>query len=291
MISLSLHQLLNVKTMYAENIIRIKAYEIDAMGIVSNIVYIKWFEDLRHLLLDKYYPYEDMMSEQKSPILMKTEAEYKKPLTIMNTAQGKAWFSKMGRTKWEITLEIWSEGVLHCRGIQTGGFFSMEKNKPVPFPQWFVDVYENSLKGYDIYRPVKADFDEITAVWEASVRKTHTFLTEDDIAFFKPKVRNEALPGANLLCIKDSNGHIIAFMGTENKNLDMLFIHPDERSKGLGKFLVNYAVEKLKIETVDVNEQNEQAVGFYLHQGFDIVSRDAIDGMGKPFPILHLKLS
>lgn len=277
--------------MYAENTIRIKAYEIDAMGIVSNIVYIKWFEDLRHLLLDKYYPYEEMMSEQKSPILMKTEVEYKKPLTIMDVAQGKAWFSKMGHTKWEITLEIWSNGILHSRGVQTGGFFSIEKNRPIPFPQWFVDVYNESLKGYDIYKPTEHDYDEITTVWEASVRKTHTFLTEDDVTFFKPKVRYDALPEANLLCIKNMEGNIVAFMGTKDKNLDMLFIHPNQRGKGLGKFLVNYAIDKLKVETVDVNEQNEQATGFYFHVGFEVFSRDETDGMGKPFPILHLRLN
>ena len=39
-----------------------------------------------------------------------------------------------------------------------------------------------------------------------------------------------------------------------------------------------------------MNEQNEQAVGFYLHQGFVIAGRSELDGTGKPYPILHLQL-
>jgi hypothetical protein len=33
-----------------------------------------------------------------------------------------------------------------------------------------------------------------------------------------------------------------------------------------------------------VNEQNVQAVGFYLHMGFEIVARSELDGTGKPYP-------
>ena len=41
---------------------------------------------------------------------------------------------------------------------------------------------------------------------------------------------------------------------------------------------------------VDVNEQNDKALGFYLRMGFRIIGRDETDGMGKPYPILHLQL-
>ena len=41
---------------------------------------------------------------------------------------------------------------------------------------------------------------------------------------------------------------------------------------------------------VDVNEQNEPAVKFYLLMGFAIEGRSDLDGTGKPFPLLHLRL-
>ena len=43
------------------------------------------------------------------------------------------------------------------------------------------------------------------------------------------------------------------------------------------------------VRRVDVNEQNAQAAGFYARMGFRIVSRDALDPSGRPYPILHLE--
>jgi putative acetyltransferase len=70
----------------------------------------------------------------------------------------------------------------------------------------------------------------------------------------------------------------------------MLFIHPEHRGKSIGKFLLDYAVNHLNITKVDVNEQNEQAVGFYKHCGFEIIGRSKLDALGKPYPILHMEL-
>ena len=117
------------RLMLIEKEIDIKAYEIDAMGIVSNIVYIKWFEDLRHAFLDKYSPYEDMIKDGKSPILMKTEANYKTPLTIYDKPTGRVWTSKMGKTKWEMSFEIASGDTIHCLGTQIGCYYDIEKKK------------------------------------------------------------------------------------------------------------------------------------------------------------------
>jgi hypothetical protein len=41
---------------------------------------------------------------------------------------------------------------------------------------------------------------------------------------------------------------------------------------------------------VDVNEQNEQALGFYLRMGFEVEGRSELDSTGKPFPLLHMRL-
>ncbi len=44
----------------------------------------------------------------------------------------------------------------------------------------------------------------------------------------------------------------------------MLFVHPDWR--GWSR-LIKYAVDTLGVTTLDVNEQNDQALGFYLRMG------------------------
>jgi putative acetyltransferase len=134
------------------------------------------------------------------------------------------------------------------------------------------------------------DFDTLLTVWEASVRATHDFISEDNIQFFKPLLRNEALPSLDLRCIRDANHSPVGFIGVSNGKVEMLFIHPDYFDKGLGKKLLEYAVHHLKAPELDVNEQNPKALGFYKKMGFVVVGRSELDGTGKPFPILHMRI-
>tara|TARA_R110001599_G_C12240034_1_gene658756 strand:- start:432 stop:869 length:438 start_codon:yes stop_codon:yes gene_type:complete len=134
------------------------------------------------------------------------------------------------------------------------------------------------------------EFPAIVDVWEASVRATHHFLNEEDIAYFKPLILNEYLKAVDLRCVRDSAKNIIGFLGVAQQNIEMLFIHPNVRSKGIGKTLTEYAIKVLHCIKVDVNEDNEQAVGFYQKMGFKIIGRSELDGTGKPYPLLHMEL-
>ena len=69
----------------------------------------------------------------------------------------------------------------------------------------------------------------------------------------------------------------------------MLFVAPSARGKGLGRKLVEHVTVHCGVQRVDVNEQNAQAAGFYARMGFRVVSRDALDPSGRPYPILHLE--
>lgn len=147
-----------------------------------------------------------------------------------------------------------------------------------------------SLKNNAVIQPVQTtELPLLAELWEASVRATHDFLLEEDILFYRPFVVNEYLPAANLYVVREE-GKPLAFIGISGKEIETLFVHPDARGKGYGKRLLEFAVDKFGADKVDVNEQNEQAVGFYRRMGFDVVGRDETDGYGKPFPILHLKL-
>lgn len=157
------------------------------------------------------------------------------------------------------------------------------------------DLTYQSGSDYGLYciRPATTgDYSDITDVWEASVRATHHFLWEEDIQYYKSLLQKLYLPGAeNLFCVHDTEGKLIAFIGIADRNIEMLFIHPVERGKGLGKHLIRFAIDTFRAENVDVNEQNEQALAFYRKMGFEVISRDAYDGTGKPYPILHLALT
>lgn len=140
--------------------------------------------------------------------------------------------------------------------------------------------------------PIAPDeFPRVVEVWELSVRATHHFVSEADIQVFRPLVR-DGLPGVPALaCVRDHTGLLAGFIGVANGHVDMLFMHPDARGQGGGRLLLRYAVETLGATTLDVNEQNEQALGFYQHMGFVVVGRSERDGTGKPYPILHMRLA
>ena len=144
---------------------------------------------------------------------------------------------------------------------------------------------------YSITKPTKEDYLEIVDVWEASVRATHDFLPESDILFFRPLILDQYLDHVELACVRDGEEKILGFLGTAENKVEMLFIHPDQRGKGIGKQLMEYAIKEKRTDEVDVNEQNEQAVGFYKRLGFKVVSRSEVDGLGKPYPMLHMALS
>ena len=91
----------------------------------------------------------------------------------------------------------------------------------------------------------------------------------------------------HLIIAENEFNKIIAFMGTENDRLEMLFICSAERGKGIGKQLLKYGIEKFGIKEVTANEQNPQAVSFYEHLGFKVYKRTAHDEQGNPHPLLY----
>ncbi len=135
----------------------------------------------------------------------------------------------------------------------------------------------------------EVDYPRLAEIWESAVLHTHDFLTKEDFQYYK-----ERLPlyfqYVTLYGYKRDN-ELIGFIGVAEGNIEMLFVHNDSRGTGAGKELILYAIQHLGATGVDVNEQNAQAVGFYKHMGFLTVDRSELDGDGKAYPLLHMRLS
>lgn len=129
----------------------------------------------------------------------------------------------------------------------------------------------------------------LLAVWEASVRATHHFLTEGDIARLAP-VAADAMRQIETLWTVVDGGEPVGFMGVRERKIEMLFLHPGHFRKGLGRMLVEQAIDTLGVRYVDVNEQNPGAARFYERMGFKVLRRNELDGEGNPFPILEMSL-
>lgn len=130
----------------------------------------------------------------------------------------------------------------------------------------------------------------LLAVREGSVRATNLFLSESEIEKIKEYVP-QALSGVKHLVIATNElKQPVAFMGVANESLEMLFVSPDERGRGIGKKLINYGIENYGVKELAVNEQNPQARGFYEHMGFKVYKRTDLDEQVDPYPLLYMKL-
>ena len=125
-------------------------------------------------------------------------------------------------------------------------------------------------------------------VWERSVRATHDFLAEDDIVGLRPEAES-GIAGVERLTVAYDGGAPCGFAGSQDGKLEMLFVAPEVRGRGVGRALLAHAVEHAGVRTLDVNEQNPQAVGFYEHEGFVVAGRSPVDDAGRPFPLLHMR--
>lgn len=129
----------------------------------------------------------------------------------------------------------------------------------------------------------------LLGIWEASVRASHHFLTEEDIRSLCPQAE-EADRQIGTLWVADDGNVRIGFIGIQSGKIEMLFLHPDYFRKGIGKVLIQKAIAEQDVQYVDVNEQNPSAVKFYERMGFRTFRRDSTDDQGNPFPILRMKI-
>lgn len=137
----------------------------------------------------------------------------------------------------------------------------------------------------------KNDYSALIEIWESSVRATHDFLDEDNISFLKPLILEHYFDAVDLRVAKDESNVIVGFIGVAEQNIEMLFISPSHRKKGIGSLLLKNAIKNQDARKVDVNEQNPDATGFYEYLGFSVSGRSPLDGQGNPFPLLHLELT
>lgn len=141
-----------------------------------------------------------------------------------------------------------------------------------------------------ISTPDKDEYPQLIQVWEGAVRATHDFLPDSYIVLLKNLLLTHYLDTVTLFCTRDKHMNITGFAGVSKGKLEMLFIDSEHRGQGLGTQLLDHSVERFRISELDVNEQNPQALGFYLKQGFEVVSRSEVDGLGQPYPMLRMRL-
>jgi acyl-CoA thioester hydrolase len=117
-----------------ERALPVRTYDIDFAGVVSNIVFVRWLEDLRLAMLDEAYPIARALSEDVAPILLETRISYERPVTIADALTGRMWVTEMGRVKWQVAAEFVVRETVHARAAQTGLFIRLSTRRPIAPP-------------------------------------------------------------------------------------------------------------------------------------------------------------
>lgn len=134
------------------------------------------------------------------------------------------------------------------------------------------------------------EYPALAAIWRGAVDATHDFLAEADRDEIEAKLQSDYFP-AVVLSVAERDGRPVGFSGVLDGTLEMLFVDATQRDGGIGTALLAHAIRERDVTKVDVNEQNVSAAGFYAHRGFEVVGRSETDEAGRPYPLLHLRLS
>ena len=117
-----------------ERALPVRTYDIDFAGVVGNIVYVRWLEDLRLALMDEAYPIARALADDVAPILLATRIRYERPVTIQDALTGRMWVVAMAKVRWTVAAEFLVGGRCHAAAEQDGLFIRLSTRRPIAPP-------------------------------------------------------------------------------------------------------------------------------------------------------------
>jgi acyl-CoA thioester hydrolase len=117
-----------------EEPLRVQTYDIDFAGVVSNIVFVRWLEDLRLGLMARAYPLSRALAEDVAPILVATRIAYRRPVTLADPLVGRIRIAALGRVRWRLAAEFAVADRIHAEAEQEGLFIRLSTRRPIAIP-------------------------------------------------------------------------------------------------------------------------------------------------------------
>jgi acyl-CoA thioester hydrolase len=123
----------------------VRTYDIDFAGIVNNIVYVRWLEDLRLEMLARYFPLDEQLKSGIAPVIVQTKIDYKQSIKLADAPSGRMWIKAMESLRWTVNAAILVNGKAAALGEQVGIFINLENNKPIRIPERLKQKYQEFL--------------------------------------------------------------------------------------------------------------------------------------------------
>ena len=112
----------------------VKTYDIDYARHVSNIVYLRWLEDMRLAMFEKYFSLEQCMGDGYTPVLVTTNIAYKKAIKLFDKVKGKMWITRSGNAGLSVEAEICVGEDLMAHSLQKIVFIDVVTSRPKRLP-------------------------------------------------------------------------------------------------------------------------------------------------------------
>ena len=191
--------------------------------------------------------------------------------------------------------EIHTIDILDCNAGDHGYAFATNFNPEINLREvsskarYWVQNQDISIVSYE-----SSMLDSMLKIWEDSVRASHFFLKDNDIAEIKEEVKTAFSSLTNIFVAKIGE-EFSGFIGVSEKTIEMLFVSPKFFGIGLGKRLILEAINAFFAEQdkilVDCNEENKKGLHFYQKLGFKQLGRSEKDSSGRDFAIIHFSIT
>ncbi|MBC5997147.1 N-acetyltransferase [Romboutsia ilealis] len=124
------------------------------------------------------------------------------------------------------------------------------------------------------------DIDKIMNIWLKSTIKAHNFITKEYWENSYNDVRDVYIPMSETFVYEDKDD-IKGFISIiNNEFIGALFVDIDYQGNGIGKYLINYAIDEYKKLNLAVYKENKKSVEFYINRGFEIIKEQINEDSG-----------
>lgn len=114
------------------------------------------------------------------------------------------------------------------------------------------------------------DLEKVMKIWLISNIEAHSFI---DQKYWENNFRivKEMIIEAEVYVYEENNS-LLGFIGLQDHYIAGIFVESFHQGKGIGKQLLDYVKRTKKDLSLNVYEENFQALNFYLKNGFKIHS-------------------
>ncbi|HEY9776933.1 MAG TPA: thioesterase family protein [Planktothrix sp.] len=124
--------------------IKVRTYDIDSAGHVSNINYLYWMEDMRLEVIERYFSMKEFLDKGYQPVIAATHIEYKRAIKLFDKPKGFMWISELGNASYKFEGEIYVDGQLTTHATHVGVFVDVVTGKPRRLPAEFIEIYRKA---------------------------------------------------------------------------------------------------------------------------------------------------